>query len=132
MFLRRCVNKAALVLAMVLVPAPGGASAPPGHDGQRIIIQVNRNLEVKGYVHEEDNDRIVVRTPEGMLESLPKSRVLKIVRLVDPLTDQTGVVVLRNGQRRRGIIIEDTFDHVLLEIEGLRTKLRRSTPWYFR
>ena len=130
MFLRRCVSKATLVLAMVLVPAPGGASAPPGHDGQRVIIQVNRNLEVKGYVHEEDGDRIVVRTPDGMLESFPKSRVLKIVRLVDPLTDQTGVVVLRNGQRRRGIVIEDTFDHVLLEIEGLRTKLRRSTVDY--
>ena len=51
MFLSRCVSKAALVLAMVLAPAPGGAST---HDGQRVIVQVNRNLEVKGYVHEEE------------------------------------------------------------------------------
>ncbi len=94
---------------------------------ERVVLRVNRNVEVQGHVELEDDDVIVVRTLRGKLESFSKSRVHQIVRLVSPEPQQRGVVYLRNGQMREGIIIADEFDHVTMEIEGVRARLRRET-----
>lgn len=126
------------VLAAAALAASGADPGPPGRGDQesrddqrqRVIVRVNRNLEIAGYLHDEDQDNIVVELPDGALDAYPKSRVLSIIRLVEPLPNQTGVVVLRNGQQRRGVVLEDTFDYVLLEIEGLQTKLRRDSVDY--
>lgn len=92
---------------------------------QRVILYVNRNLTVMGHLQLEDDDVIVVRNLRGEIQSYPKVRVLQIVRLVEPQPGQRGVVFLQNGQQREGVIIEDTFDHVLVEIEGIPARLRR-------
>lgn len=91
----------------------------------RVILRVNRNQSIMGFLKLEDDDVIVIRTLRGEVQSFPKVRVLQIVRLVEPEPGQSGVVILNNGQRREGIIIEDTFEHVLVEIEGIPAKLRR-------
>lgn len=96
----------------------------------RVIVRVSRNLEVAGYVEDEDETIIVIRKLDDELESYSKSRVVSIVRLAEPKPGQSGVVILRNGQRREGIIIEDTFDHVLIEAEGIRAKLLREAVDY--
>ena len=96
------------------------------------MVTVTRTLEVKGFVEFEDHDVIVLRTVKGDLESFPKARVLRIVRLVNPQPGQKGVVILRNGQVRAGVIIEDTFDHVLIEIEGIRARLARTAVDHVR
>lgn len=92
---------------------------------QRIVLRVNRNQTEMGYLELEDADVIVIRTTRDEVKSYPKVRVLQIVRLVDPEPGQTGTVILTNGQRRSGVVIEDTFEHVLIEIEGIPTKLQR-------
>jgi hypothetical protein len=92
---------------------------------QRVILFVNRDRTVRGLLELEDDDVIVVRTPEGVLESFAKARVLEIIRLVEPTQGQKGVVVLRNGRIQEGIIIEDAFDYVLMEIQGIRSRLKR-------
>ena len=96
----------------------------------RVIVRVSRNLEVAGYVEDEDETIIVIRKLDDEIESYSKSRVVSIVRLAEPKPGQSGVVILRNGQRREGIIIEDTFDHVLIEAEGIRAKLLREAVDY--
>lgn len=102
--------------------SPEGASdAPP----QRVILHINRNTSVAGWLQLESDDVIVVRTRRGEVQSYPKVRVLQIVRLVEPEPGQRGVVKLTNGQVREGVILEDHFDHVLVEIEGIPAKLRR-------
>lgn len=92
---------------------------------QRVILRVNRNETISGYVQLDDDDVIVIRTQRGVVRSFPKIRVMQIIRLVDPEPEQRGVVYLRNGQTREGVIIEDTFDYVLVEIEGIPARLRR-------
>ena len=92
---------------------------------QRVILFVNRNRTVHGFLELEDDEVIVVRTPEGALESFAKARVLEIIPLVEPRRGQKGVVVLRNGRIQEGIIIEDAFDYVLMEIQGIRSRLKR-------
>ena len=96
----------------------------------RVIIRVDRNHEVPGYVEEEDETIIVIRKLDGEIESYSKTRIAMIVRLAEAKPGQIGTVILRNGQRREGIIIEDIFDHVLIEAEGIRAKLLRETVDY--
>ena len=59
---------------------------------QRVIVYVNRNQTVMGPVESEDVDTLNVRTERGELESLLKGRVNQVVKLVDPLPGQTGLV----------------------------------------
>jgi hypothetical protein len=91
----------------------------------RVVIRVDRNTEVMGHVELEEDEVIVVRTLDDELRSFAKNRVVQIIRLVDPEPGQTGVVVLRNGQVREGVIIADDFEQVVVEIEGVRTRFKR-------
>ena len=112
-----------LILALAtLGQAAGQANDAPG---ERVILHIGRDQVVMGHVTLEDNDVIVVRQLDTRLESYSKSRLLKIIRLVDPKPGQRGVVILNGGQRRVGVIIEDTFEHVIVNIDGIRTKLVR-------
>ena len=94
---------------------------------QRVIIEVSRFETAMGTVELEDDEVIAIRTTRGKVESFPKNRIVRIIRLVDPEPGQTGVVMLCNGQVRQGVIIEDTFAHVLIEIEGIRARLLRES-----
>ena len=113
--------------------SPGSPAAPtagPDETGDRVIIRVDRNLELAGYVQDEDDELIVIRDPADRVHSFVKSRTLRIIRLVDPKPGQRGTVVLRNGQTRQGVLVEDTFEHVLLEVDGMRAKLLREAVDY--
>lgn len=105
--------------------APATDEVDAEDDQPRVILRVNRNLTVAGYVELDDDDVIAIRTTRGEVRSFPKSRVRQIIRLVDPQPGQRGVVYLNNGQSREGVILEDTFEHVLVEIEGIPAKLQR-------
>src|SRR4030095_5228639 len=54
-------------------PERHGASSAPAGKPQRILLRVNRNLEVKGFLELEDDDVIVVRDLQGQLQSFPKA-----------------------------------------------------------
>lgn len=102
----------------------GGQAAPAEAEHERVYIFVDRRTEAKGYVETEDDEVIVIRWKDEV-QSFAKGRVFRIVRLVDPAPGQQGYVVLRDGQVRRGTIIEDSFDEVTLEIEGIRSVFPR-------
>ncbi len=101
-------------------PKTGDSDTP-----HRVIIKVSRHRTLHGEIVLEDDDVIIVRTPAGVTESFAKRRILRIIRLVDPLPGQRGVVILSNGNRREGIIIEDGYDRAVLEIKGIRAIFRR-------
>jgi len=106
-------------------PATQPTSATDPSKPQRVIVQVNRRRTIHGTLQMHDDELIVVRDRSGELHSFPVSRVMRVVKLVDPVPGQTGVVFLNNGQTREGVIIEDAYEHVLMEIEGIRAKLSR-------
>ncbi len=117
-----------LTLIIVVLAQDADETVPtPEVEGQRVILRVGRDREVGGHVTLEDKDVIVIRRPDSTIESYSKARVLRIVRLVDPEPGQTGVVILRNGQRRVGVILEDSFDRVRIDIDGIKTTLVRET-----
>jgi hypothetical protein len=124
----------ATVLACLLTPGRSAPAQAPDASAEetpaRVIVHVSRHDEVRGVVELEDEDIIVIRKPGGSIQSFTKSRLRRIVRLVDPRPGQTGIVILRDGQQRRGVIIEDDFDHVIVEIEGIRSKLVREVVDY--
>ncbi len=95
--------------------------------GQRVHIIVDRRTTVQGTIEFESGEVIVVRVRGEELKSLPKARVLRVVRLVEPGPRQTGVVHMSDGRLRRGVILEDGFEAVIVEIEGIRTVLPRDT-----
>ncbi len=108
--------------------ASSGQTPPAGslEKPKRVVLRVNRNLEVHGYLELEDDEVIVVRDLQDRRHNFAKARVGQIVRLTEPAEGQTGVVRLIDGQIRQGIIIADEFDHVIVEIEGIRANIKRS------
>ncbi len=119
-----------LILALATLGLGQDAGRHADAPGERVILHIGRGQVVMGHVTLEDNDVIVVRQLDTRLESYSKSRVLKIIRLVDPEPGQMGVVILNGGQKRVGVIVEDTFEHVIVNIDGIRTKLVREAVDY--
>ena len=119
-----------LILALATLGVGNGAGETDDGPGERVILHIGRDQVVMGHVTLEDRDVIVVRQLDTRLESYSKSRVLKIIRLVDPKPGQMGVVILNGGQKRVGVIVEDTFEHVIVKIDGIRTKLVREAVDY--
>lgn len=107
-------------------PAKDEEPEPTRPDPQRVVLQVGRRESVPGTIEREDDDLVVIRTPEGEVKAYPKSRVVHITRLVDPEPGQKGRVLLHDGTVREGVIIEDIYDWVIIEIAGIRTRLDRS------
>jgi hypothetical protein len=118
-----------LILALLLLA--GAAADPPATTSapaeQRVILIVNRNKELPGFLVSENEQEIVIRTRIGEVQTHPRTRVLHVVRLVDPAPGQTGMVILRTGETREGIIVEDNFEFVLMEIKGIRARLSRES-----
>jgi hypothetical protein len=119
-----------LILALATLGVGQDAGETDDGPGERVILHIGRDQIVMGHVTLEDNDVIVVRHLNEQLESYSKTRLLKIIRLVEPEPGQMGVVILNGGQKRVGVIVEDTFDHVIVNIDGIRTKLVREAVDY--
>ncbi|NNM25770.1 MAG: hypothetical protein HKO59_07245 [Phycisphaerales bacterium] len=118
-----------LVASAIEARADDAASAPPATQAEkpaRVILRPNRHQEVMGYVELEDDAVIVIRTLDGTLESYAKGRP-QIIRLLDPAPGQRGLVILRNGSVRAGVIIEDSFERVVIELDGVRATFKRET-----
>jgi hypothetical protein len=129
---------AALAAAAVVVAAPDPPAAEPPATApatapateappRRVIVHVDRNNVVPGYLQLEDDDVIVVRDLQGKLHSFAKARCAGVVRLVDPQPGQSGTVILRTGQRCDGVIEEDSFERVVVRVEGIPTTFRRAS-----
>lgn len=110
-------------------PPPSGSDSYPSVEAPgskpRVYLFVDRRTEAMGYVESEDNDELVLNWKD-QLKTYAKARILKIVRLVEPRPGQFGIVHLRDGQQRRGVILEDGFEGVVMQIEGIRTPIPRS------
>lgn len=107
--------------------AEADTEVPPIQPPARVVIHENRHNEVAGYVDFENDDIIVIKTLNGDIRDFSKNRVVAITRLVTPEAGQLGTVRLRNGQLRRGTILEDSFQRVVVEIEGVKTTLPRES-----
>jgi hypothetical protein len=144
--IRRRVPRAVALLAATLTAtmptpaAPPAGSAPPTAEppatspdaaaqAARVVVRESRRRSVPGFVEFEDTDYLFLRTLDGKLERFEKEDVAQVVRLVNPAPGQHGVVRLLAGGTHRGIVIEDVFEHVILDVEGVRTKFARENVY---
>lgn len=113
---------------------PPDDQTPPPPDDQaeatperpvRVILHLARTEPVQGILIRDDSELIIVQTKDGH-ESFVKSRIIRTVRLVEPEPGQEGVVFMRDGSRRRGTILRDEFEYVLIENEGIKSRINRS------
>lgn len=93
---------------------------------ERVHLIVDRYEEISGFVEEEDDNLITIRDVFGKATSYPKSRILRIVRLLNVAQPTPGIVFMRDGTALRGTLLKDAFGEVVLEIEGIRSRLPRS------
>jgi hypothetical protein len=127
-----------LMIHVLAGQATGQEPPPPTQTADeaprpRVVVYITRNRQVQGYLELETDEVIVVRDvnkPNEKPESFPKARIMQLVRLVEPQPGQQGQVFLRNGEVRDGVIIEDAFTHVTVEIEGIRARLKREDVHY--
>ena len=119
-----------LLLLIVMLFAP--PTEPPAEPEvvpstpERVHLIVDRYEEISGFIEEEDENLITIRDVFDKASSYPKSRILRIVRLLDVSQPTPGIVFLRDGTALRGTLLKDSFGEVVLEIEGIRSRLPRS------
>ena len=106
---------------------PKAVSSPPT---RRVHLIVGRFEEVSGFVEEEDDNLITIRDIYDKANSYPKNRIQRIIRLLDVDEPQPSILYLRDGTILRGNLVKDSFDEVVLEIEGVRSRFPRSTALY--
>ena len=105
--------------------APADAPKQP----ERVHLIVDRFHEIGGHIEDEDKNLLTIRDPNGKVHSYPKSRLIRIVRLLEVDEPRTGMVELRDNTILRGLLIKDDFDEVVIEIEGVRARLPRSSVY---
>jgi len=117
-------------ISMLIVATPtaspqeaGDETAADAGTPQRVIVHADRHRRVPGYVVEDTSMLITMRDLEGTVLSFTKPR--RVVYLVDPQPGQTGTVYMSDGQRHHGVILEDSFEKVVVEIEGINATFKR-------
>jgi hypothetical protein len=90
----------------------------------RVHLIIDRRTEVGGFLERETAKDIVILW-KGEALTFPKARVLHIVRLTEPRPGQKGTLLLRDGTALEGVILQDGFEEVLIEIAGIRTRYAR-------
>jgi len=105
-------------------PEDDAANPPPPR--RRVHLIIDRLTEIGGVVLDEDETTIVI-DDGGRVRSFPKTRLLRVVPLVDPEPGQLGVVRMRDGGEFRGIVLADGFDGVHLEVAGIQSFLPRAS-----
>lgn len=131
--------------AASVAPSPGATPAAATHrpaavtgdattdDARaRVVVRPSRLQAVAGYVELEDDEVLVIRTPEGRLESFAKGRIFQLVRLLEVDAPLDVHVILRDGTTRSGLLLEDAFDFVRINIEGVEVSIPRDTVHLLR
>ena len=108
-------------------PASATEPAPEATPIRRVHIWVDRYEEIGGEVVGEDDLLLSIRTADGGLRTLTKSRLIFVIPLLEIDEPRAGLVELRDGTILSGELIEDGLDEVVMRIKGVMTSLPRET-----
>lgn len=119
--------------------APAGGDAPlapppsldpseipmPEEPRKRAYIVVDRVTTAAGAIESDDAEVIVLRDARGKVKSFTKSRVLGITYLLEGPEGRRVRVAFNDGRILVGALIEDGYEKVTIEIQGIRTNYDR-------
>jgi len=109
------------------VAPPEAASEPvlPAEKPTRAYIVVDRVSVAAGRIESDDDAVIVLRDEKDRVKSFSKNRVFTITYLLDGPAGRRVRVVFNDGRVIVGALVADGYEHVELEVSGIRTKYAR-------
>ena len=110
--------------------APPQATPPaepvlPDEKPTRAYIVVDRVTVASGTIESDDETVIVLRDEKGRVKSFSKNRVFDITYLLDGPVGRRVRVAFNDGRVIVGALVEDGYEHVELEVAGIKTKYDR-------
>jgi hypothetical protein len=105
-----------------LVPS---ASDLPPEEFTRAYIVVDRVSTAAGKIESDDEAVIVLRDEKGRVRSFTKNRVLAVKYLLDGPTGRRVRVIFNDSRVLVGNLVEDGYEAVSVEIEGITAKYPR-------
>ena len=103
------------------------ANAPEVHT--RAYIVVDRVTTAAGTIEKDELDLIVVRDDKGRVKSFAKNRIVSLTYLLDGPVGRRVRVVFNDRRTLVGKLLDDGFEEVMLEIEGIQTKYPREAVY---
>ena len=103
---------------------PDSAAAAP-EMATRAYVVIDRVSTTAGIIESEDDTVIVLRDTKGRVRSLTKNRVVAVKYLLDGPPGRRVRVVFNDGRVLVAQLVEDGFENVAVEIEGITTRFPR-------
>ena len=103
---------------------PNEASLPE-EKPKRAYIVIDRVSATAGLIETDDDAIIVLRDDKGRIKSFSKSRVISVTYLLEGPSGRRVRVYFNDGRVVVANLIEDGFEHVEVEISGIKTKYPR-------
>ncbi len=95
-------------------------------DTKRAIVEVSRGVVLTGDVIRQDENILVLQDNEGKLHVIALDKTHRFEILVDSGEDKFGTVILKDGRRLRGVILENEFEEVFIRINGIELRFDRA------
>ena len=97
----------------------------PVEKPKRAYIVIDRVSVAAGIVESDDDAIIVLRDDKGRIKSFSKTRVISISYLLEGPAGRRVRVLFNDGRVLVGTLVEDGYEHVEVEISGIKTKYPR-------
>ena len=95
-------------------------------DTKRAIIEVSRGVVLTGEVIRQDENVLVLQDSDGKLHVIELDKTHHFEILVDSGEDKFGTVILKDGRRLRGTILENEFEEVFVRVNGIELHFDRT------
>lgn len=113
------------------IDAPTAPTPPPVFDvplavnGARVYVIVDRFSEFGGTVVSQTPLELVLKEPSGRMRTILKARIFEVVPLLDEPKRTRVEVEFRDGRRQVGLLLDDGFESLTIEIGGISTTYKR-------
>ncbi len=111
------------------IPTEG---ALPEEPRKRAYLVIDRVSVAAGQIESEDDAVIVLRDEKGRIKSFSKNRLVSITYLLEGPSGRRVKVIFNDDRVLIGSLIEDGYEFVVMEIQGIRTKYPREAVYGVR
>ena len=110
---------------VVVPPEPTDLDPHAAATGTRVHVIVDRFSEFGGTIVSQTTEELVLKEPSGRMRTILKARIYEVVPLLDDPERTRVETEFRDGRRQVGLLINDGFEHLTIEIGGIHTTYKR-------
>ena len=115
----------ALALSLCLPGLQDAYEQGPADNAPRVIVQVDHLQQVRGHLVKHDDAGLHIRSLNGDVIVVDPDTAFSVVQLFDANDPVSVVVHMRDGRTIPGTLLIDDWDHVKLDVHGVRLTLGR-------